>query len=146
MLKAIDVSTKALDQNEVPVGCIILNNDNLTIISQAYNQTVKTNSCLDHAEIIAIGNACQKEQQWRFNRCSIFVTMEPCLMCFGAIVNARFSNLYIGLMNEKTGFFSRYNLDLTKFKVNVKFNFLPEKSHKNLKNFFTNLRNENENT
>ena len=80
---ALKQAEKALKYNEVPVGCVIVKNNK--IIAKAYNKKEKTKNVIQHAEIIAISKACKKIKNWRLDNCEIYITMEPCMMCSGAI-------------------------------------------------------------
>ncbi len=84
---------KAFDSGEIPVGAVIVENNQ--IISRGYNLSMKDN-ITNHAEIIAINEAISKKKDWRLNNCDLYVTMEPCPMCAGAILQARIKNVYIG--------------------------------------------------
>ena len=84
---AIKQANKALKYNEVPVGAIIVKNNK--IIAKAYNKKEKSNDSTKHAEIIAISKACKKFKNWRLDDCILYVTMEPCMMCSGAIEQSR---------------------------------------------------------
>lgn len=95
MLEAIKEAEKALSINEVPVGAIIVKNNK--IISKGYNQKEKTHNVTRHAEIIAIERACKKLKTWRLYDCEIYITLEPCLMCCGAIEQARISKIYYAI-------------------------------------------------
>ncbi len=90
--------------NEIPVGAIIT--DGNKIISRAHNEKCTTNICINHAEIICIREACIKVKSWNLSKLSMYVTLEPCLMCAGAIFESRLKNLYIGVSNPINGFFS----------------------------------------
>lgn len=90
--------------NEVPVGCILVYNDK--IISRGHNLKEKTNISTNHAEIICINKACLYLNSWRLNNISMYVSLEPCPMCAGAIFESRIKNLYIGTSNPFNGFFS----------------------------------------
>ena len=92
---------KAIRNQEVPVAAIIVKDNK--IISKAYNKVNKRNNILNHAEILAIKKASKKINNWRLNNCDIYVTLEPCSMCAGAIINSRIRKVYIGTMDEKTG-------------------------------------------
>jgi tRNA(adenine34) deaminase len=85
--------------DEVPVGCVIVKDNE--IISRAHNQKESKQNALAHAEIIAINKACETLGSWRLDDCEIFVTLEPCLMCIGAIVSARFKRLVYGPRDVK---------------------------------------------
>ena len=101
MKLALKQAKKALKHNEVPVGAIIVKNNK--IISQAYNKREKTHDVTKHAEIIAISKACKKLKNWRLDGCTIYITMEPCMMCCGAIEQSRISKIVYGATNENFG-------------------------------------------
>ena len=86
--------TKAKDKNEVPIAALIVKNDK--IISKFYNKVNKSNNILDHAEILVIKKASKKLHNWRLDDCDLYVTLEPCMMCTGAIIQSRMSRLVIG--------------------------------------------------
>ncbi len=98
MLIALEEAKKALPL-DVPIGAIITDSNN-KIISKAYNLREKNQSSLDHAEIIAIKQACQILQNWRLDNCKIYITLEPCLMCTGAIIESRISTVIFGAYND----------------------------------------------
>jgi len=101
MIEALIQARKAGELNEVPVGCVIVKDDE--IISRTYNRRECDANALHHAEILAIDEACRKLGDWRLQGCSMFVTLEPCLMCAGAILNSRISKLYFGAWDIKNG-------------------------------------------
>ena len=101
MKEALKEAKKAYNKLEVPVGVVIVKDDK--IIARAYNQKEMKNSPIKHAEIIAIEKACRKLNNWRLNDCEMYVTLEPCPMCTGAIINSRIKKIYIGAVQEKTG-------------------------------------------
>ena len=92
---AIKMAQKAYKCDEVPIGAVIVN-ENGEIISKAYNKREKTQNAIHHAEIIAIEKACKKLGSWRLDNLSMYVTLTPCPMCAGAIVNARLKTVYYG--------------------------------------------------
>ena len=92
---------KAYKKGEVPVGAIIEQNGK--IIAKAHNKREKSQNALHHAEILAINKACKKLKSWRLNDCTMHVSLEPCLMCAGAILNARIKNLVIYCKDEQHG-------------------------------------------
>ena len=94
MKVALNQAKKALKKDEVPVGAVIVKNDK--IIAKAYNTRQKSKDATNHAEIIAIKKACKKQKDFRLLDADIYVTMEPCLMCLGAILNARLRKIYFG--------------------------------------------------
>ena len=112
MEEALIMAKKAYKKNEVPIGAVIVKDGK--IISKAYNQREKTQNAIKHAEIIAIEKACKKLKSWRLDGCTIFVTLEPCPMCCGAICNARIDKLVYS-SSEKT---SKDNLCQTILKSN----------------------------
>ncbi len=102
MKMAIKQANKALKHNEVPVGAIIVKNNK--IIAKAYNKKEKSNDSTKHAEIIAISKACKKVKNWRLDDCILYVTMEPCMMCSGAIEQSRIKKIVYGVKNENYGY------------------------------------------
>ena len=101
MKEAIRQAKKAALIDEVPIGCVIVYQDK--IIGCGYNKRNKMGSTLAHAEIIAIQKASKKLNDWRLEECTMYVTLEPCPMCAGAIVQARIPKVVIGAMNAKAG-------------------------------------------
>ena len=101
MKLALKEAKKAYNRLEVPVGAIIVKNGE--IISKAYNEKEGKKDCTKHAEILAIQRACKKLNSWRLCDCEIYVTLEPCSMCAGALIQSRIHKVYIGAMDEKTG-------------------------------------------
>lgn len=99
---AIKEAKKALKYNEVPVGAVIVKDNK--IISKAYNKKEKSQNVIKHAEIIAISKACKKLKNWRLDDCEIYITMEPCMMCCGAIEQSRIKKIVYGTKNENYGF------------------------------------------
>ncbi len=101
MKLALKEATKAREKLEVPVGVIIVKNGK--IIARAHNLRETKNSVLAHAEILAIEKATKKLNSWRLDGCEMYITLEPCLMCVGAIMNARIKKIYIGALEPRTG-------------------------------------------
>ena len=99
---AIKEAKKALKIEEVPVGAVIVKNNK--IISKAYNKKEKKNNVIKHAEMIAISKACKKLKNWRLEGCEIYITMEPCMMCSGAIEQSRIKKIVYGVKNENFGY------------------------------------------
>ena len=102
---AIKEANKAFKINEVPVGAVIVKNKK--IIAKAYNKREKTKNVINHAEIIAITKACKKIKNWRLDDCEIYITMEPCMMCSGAIQQSRIKKIIYGVKDEKWGFVNK---------------------------------------
>lgn len=101
MKLALNEAKKAYKKNEVPVGAVIVK-DNI-VIAKAHNLREKNKSSLSHAEILCIKNACKKLQAWRLEGCDMYVTLEPCAMCAGALTQARINKVYIGAKDYKNG-------------------------------------------
>lgn len=98
MKRALTLAKKAKDLDEVPIGAVVVQNGK--VIAKGYNTRTKTQNAINHAEIIAISKACKKLKSWRLDTCDIYVTLEPCPMCVGAILNARIKNLYFGAYDK----------------------------------------------
>ena len=98
MEEAIKESKKALRRNEVPIGAVIVKDEK--IIACGFNKREKTKNALAHAEIVAINKACKKLKDWRLEDCTIYVTLEPCPMCAGAILNARIKRIVYGAKDK----------------------------------------------
>ena len=98
---AIEEAKKAANSGDIPVGAVIVKNGK--VISVAHNEKEKNNSPLDHAEMIAIKNACKKLNTWHLDDCELYVTMEPCMMCAGALIQSRIKKVIYGVNNEKFG-------------------------------------------
>ena len=101
MREAIRQARKAYAIEETPIGCVVVYEDK--IIARGYNRRNKDKSTLAHAEITAIRKACKKIGDWRLEGCTLYVTLEPCPMCAGAIVQSRIDRVVIGSMNPKAG-------------------------------------------
>ena len=101
MRQAIKQARKAYAIEEVPIGCVIVYEGK--IIARAYNRRTIDNNTLAHAELLAIRKACRKVEDWRLEQCTMYVTLEPCQMCSGAIVQSRIPRVVIGCMNPKAG-------------------------------------------
>ncbi len=134
---ALIEAKKAYKKNEVPIGCIIVKNNK--IISKAYNKKEKTNVVTKHAEIIAIEKACKKLKTWHLNDCILYTTVEPCLMCTGAIIQSRMKKVVYATENEKYGFLNKIVKE-SKSKLEIEKNILAEKSISLLQNFFNKKR------
>lgn len=142
MLKALKEADKAAALLEVPVGCVIVLNNK--VIAAAHNLRETKQKTTAHAEILAIEKACKKLGSWRLEGCDMYVTLEPCSMCSGAIIQARIKNLYFGAKDLKTGACgSVFNIHNYPFnhQVQVKGGILEEECSKKLKEFFKSLRN-----
>ena len=126
----------------MPVGCVIVKDGK--IIARAHNLKETKQDTTKHAEMIAIQKASKKLEAWRLLDCDMYITLEPCSMCAGAIINSRIRKIYIGTMDEKTGAAGSV-LDLFKdfifnHKVEVETGILKQDCEKILKKFFKELR------
>ncbi len=142
MREALKEAKKAYDKLEVPVGAVIVKNGK--IIAKAHNLKETKNDTTNHAEILAIQKASKKLQSWRLLNCEMYVTLEPCSMCAGALINSRIKKVYIGATDEKTGaagsvlnLFEDYTFN---HKVEVEKGILKKDCENILKEFFKALR------
>ena len=101
MREAIKQAKKAAQKDEVPIGCVIVKDDQ--IIARAYNKREMKQCSTAHAEILAIEKACKKLGSWRLEDCDLYVTLEPCPMCSGAIIQSRIRNVIFGAYDPKGG-------------------------------------------
>ena len=142
MRLALKEAQKAFDKEEIPVGVVIVKDGK--VISKAHNLKESKNNATSHAEILAIEKACKKLGAWRLLDCEMYVTLEPCAMCAGALINSRIKKLYIGTDDPKTGACgSKLNLleDFTfNHNVQVEKYILKEECSQILKDFFKMLR------
>lgn len=145
MREALKQAKKAYALGEVPIGCVIVYQDK--IIGRGYNRRNTDRNTLAHAEITAINKASRVMKDWRLEECTLYVTLEPCQMCAGAIVQARITETVIGTMNPKAGCGgSILNiLEMQEFnhQVIVRRGVLEEACTDILKNFFVELRERN---
>lgn len=142
MKEALKLAKKAAALGEVPIGCVIVYNGK--IIGRGYNRRNTDKSSLAHAEITAIKRAGKVINDWRLEECALYVTLEPCQMCAGAIVQARIPEVFIGSMNPKAGCAgSIYNMmqePAFNHQVRMVKGILEEECSLVLKNFFKGLR------
>ena len=142
MKEALRQAKKAYALGEVPIGCVIVHEGK--IIGRGYNRRNTDKNTLAHAEITAINKASRKLGDWRLEGCTLYVTLEPCQMCAGAIVQARIPEVYMGCMNPKAGCAgSILNiLQMPEFnhQVAVTRGILEEECSNMLKTFFKELR------
>lgn len=142
MSQAILEAHKAEAIGEVPIGAVVVKNG--VIVGRGYNQRETGKRAIAHAEILAIDDACKQLGGWRLVDCDLYVTLEPCLMCAGAIYQARVVNVYYGATDLKAGAFgSLYQIhedERLNHLVNVEKGILEEECAQLLKDFFKNLR------
>lgn len=137
MKEAIKQAKKAQKKDEVPVGAVIVQNNK--IISKAFNRKEHKNNAIKHAEIIAIDKACKKKRTWHLEDCVLYTTMEPCMMCCGAIIQSRIKKIVFLVENKNYG--------CTHLLKNSKIDVIKEENDEQmkemLKNFFIKKRIEN---
>ena len=141
MKEALKEAKKAYKKEEIPVGAVIVKDGK--IISRGYNLKETKVNTIKHAEIIAIEKASKKLNSWRLEECDMYVTLEPCSMCAGAIINSRIRKVYIGTMDEKTGACgSVLNLFEYNFnhKVEIQKDILKKDCKEIIQKFFKELR------
>ncbi len=143
MRRAAELAKEAFEDGEVPVGAVVVKNSTGEIIGEGRNLRENSKNALAHAEIIAIDAACRRLGGWRLPDCSIYVTLEPCPMCCGAIINARIDRVYFGAYDHKSGsaesvqrmFELPYN-----YRPEVYGGIMEEECAKLLSDFFARLR------
>ena len=142
MREAIKQAKKAYEMNEVPIGCVIVCEDK--IIGRGYNRRTTDKNPLAHAEMIAIKKASKKVGDWRLEDCTMYVTLEPCQMCSGAIVQSRRKRVVVGCMNAKAGcagsILNLLQMDEFNHQVELEKGVLEEECSLLMKNFFKELR------
>lgn len=142
MEEAIKLAQKAYDKGEVPIGALIVRDGK--IIARAYNNRERSQQAINHAEIIAIKKACKKLHSWRLNDCEMYVTLEPCSMCAGAILNARLKSVHIACADETHGaVVSKYSLlsdGTLNHKTEIVVGECEKQSKQLIQTFFKNLR------
>ncbi len=132
---ALNEAKKALKKGDIPVGAVVVKDGK--IIAKAYNKREKNNVTTHHAEILAINKACKKIHNWRLNDCELYVTMEPCMMCCGAIIQSRISKVTYGTANDNFGFSNV----LKENNVKIESGMLENECRKIVQNFFVQKRN-----
>ena len=136
MNEALKQAKKAYKIDEVPIGAIIIKNNK--IISKGYNKKEKTKLVTKHAEIIAIEKACKKLNTWHLNECELYTTLEPCMMCSGAIIQSRIKKIYCSIKNN--------NNDLNKIikqnhlKIDIEYGICEKESLNLIQSFFSKKR------
>lgn len=142
MREAVRQAKKAYAIGEVPIGCVIVYEDK--IIGRGYNRRTIDKNPLAHAELIAIKKASKKMGDWRLEECTMYVTLEPCQMCSGAIVQARMKKVVVGCMNPKAGcagsILNLLQVEKFNHQVELETGVLEEECSEMMKNFFRELR------
>ncbi|MCR4611316.1 MAG: nucleoside deaminase [Lachnospiraceae bacterium] len=143
MSMAYKEAERAFEEGDVPIGCIIVNEDG-KVVGKAYNRRNRDGSTTSHAEILAIQQACKKCGDWRLEDCEMYVTLEPCPMCAGAILQARMKKVYIGATNSKAGcagsVINLLQMDGFNHKVEVEKGLMGDQCSILIKEFFEELR------
>lgn len=143
MKEAIRQARKAWKLNEVPIGCVIVKDDQ--IIARGYNRRNTDKNTLAHAELLAIRKASRIVGDWRLEECTMYITLEPCQMCAGAIVQARIPRVVIGSRNPKAGcagsILNLLNVPQFNHQVELTEGILEEECSVMLSDFFRELRN-----
>ncbi len=132
---ALSEAFKAYELDEVPIGAVIVQNGK--VIAKSYNQKTLKNVATYHAEILVIDEACKKLHTWYLDDCILYTTVEPCLMCTGAILQSRISKVVYGTNNEAFGYLSKIKKDI---KINIKGNVLEKECRDILSKFFEDKR------
>ena len=139
---ALKEAKKAYDKEEIPVGAVIVKDGK--VVAKAHNLKEQKNDTTKHAEILAIQKASKKLDSWRLQDCEMYVTLEPCSMCAGALIQSRIKKIYIGTMDYKTGACGSVLNLLNDYKFNhyveIETGILADECEKILKNFFKELR------
>lgn len=142
MKQALKLAEKAYENGDVPIGCVIVYDGK--VIGRGYNRRNKDKTTLAHAEILAIKKASKVIGDWRLEDCTMYVTLEPCQMCAGAILQARIPRVVIGCMNPKAGcagsVINLLEMDGFNHKVNVTRGVCESAASTLLKKFFRELR------
>ncbi len=142
MREAIKQAKKAYTIGEVPIGCVIVYEDQ--IIARGYNRRTVDKNTLAHAELLAIKKASKKMDDWRLEGCTMYVTLEPCQMCAGAIVQSRMSKVVVGCMNPKAGcagsILNLLQMDEFNHQVELETGVMEEACSGMMKEFFRELR------
>lgn len=143
MKEALKEAYKAYTKNETPIGAIIVKDGE--IVARAHNLTETLKDCTAHAEVLAIRKASEILKTWRLNDCKLYVTMEPCMMCNGAIVNSRIKKLIIGTKHIKNSYIERQHEFMLNYlnenNIDVTSGVLQEECSIVLQQFFKELRN-----
>lgn len=142
MREALRQAKKAYALGEVPIGCVIVYEGE--IIGRGYNRRTTDKNTLAHAEMMAIKRASKKMDDWRLEKCTMYVTLEPCQMCSGAIVQSRMEKVVIGCMNPKAGcagsILNLLQMEEFNHQVEIEVGVLGEECSNLMKSFFRELR------
>lgn len=147
MRMAYKEAEKAYEEGDVPIGCVIVNDEG-KVVAKAYNRRNRDGSTTSHAEILAIQQACKKEGDWRLEECDMYVTLEPCPMCAGAILQARMHKVFIGTMNSKAGcagsVINLLRMEGFNHKVEIERGIMEDECSQIMRDFFEEVRQGND--
>lgn len=140
MKAALKCAQKALDEGEVPIGAVVVLDGK--IISRGHNRRTRKQIATAHAEIEAIEKACKKLKSWRIPECELYVTLEPCPMCMGAMLNARIKKVYFGAYEDKGRSMTEQiaAANLLNHKIEVEGGVMQEECSRTLSTFFSQMR------
>lgn len=141
MKRAIELARLSEQEGEVPVGAVVVRNGE--IVGEGRNRREYGKNALYHAELEAIDNACKRLKGWRLWQCDLYVTLEPCPMCAGAIINSRIKNVYFGAYDNKAGSFgsvANFNMLPYNHKPEIYGGIMEDECSELLKSFFKRLR------
>ena len=141
MRQALAEAEESMKKTEIPVGAVLVFKDK--ILSRAHNEAISKNDPTAHSEIVAIRKACQRKRNYRLPDCELYVTLEPCAMCLGAVVQARIRRLVFGAYDPKGGAVESimmFPFEKLNHKVEIEGGVLAEECGKILKDFFTERR------
>jgi len=149
MSKALELAEIAASNGEVPVGAVVVKNSDGAIVGHGYNRREADRCALSHAEMLAVSSACKAMGGWRLSGCTLYVTLEPCPMCSGAIINSRIDRVVFGAYDPKAGSAGSVT-NLFEFEYNhhpaIQGGVMKEDCEKILKDFFRDLRREKNNS
>lgn len=132
---AYEEAIKSYDMDEIPVGCVIVKND--VIISSAHNCKESYKNSIMHAELLAVDRACRSIGDWRLDGCELYTTLEPCMMCMGAIIESRIKTVYYGTKSKSKQMFDVNEIKSHDFNI---VNVCDDRCSKILSDFFKNKR------
>ena len=141
MQVALELAREAANEGEVPVGCVIVHNGE--IVGKGKNRRENDKNALAHAEIEAINEACKRLGGWRLPKCTLYVTLEPCPMCAGAMINARIEDAVIALPDAKSGALGsviNFNTYPLNHKVKLKYGVMENEARALMQDFFEKIR------
>lgn len=138
MRHALELAQIAYSKLEVPVGAVVVRNG--VIVGQGHNMRETRKNAIAHAEMIAIDEACRNLNGWRLWECDLYVTLEPCMMCAGAIINARLKRVFFGAHDKNLGMLTKISGMNSVYKPEITGGILEDQCAELLKLFFENLR------